>query len=334
MITVTPTLATMADIYQLPATGGPTSPRFVAYCDAAASGAPISGYNPMTSLPALATVYALLALDAEPKCEQVANRVANWIGFDTDTALHLTVASPGAWTDRLATEVERRLLARDPSSVLWWTGEPVSLSRLETEVAAQTVRLAIVSTSGLPRTLRDAVQQEGRALAAGGISGQSEAIAAILLATFGNDEGLHLMVAYLYGDDAAVTHIPTRRRRPPFVAEMLGELLIQRRLENRLGQLLQQPVRARQRQALLFRLADQLSSRLQLSRLRRQLLLLGHGLQCRGHHRCLQPTSRQTCQAGHTVKSTVPQPRTLRSRRLHKPSDSPGSSGRGMHDDR
>ena len=45
------------------------------------------------------------------------------------------------------------------------------------------------------------------------------------------------------------------------MTQMLGHLLVQRRLQHAIGELLQQPVRARQRQALLFGEPDQLPGR-------------------------------------------------------------------------
>jgi hypothetical protein len=64
---------------------------------------------------------------------------------------------------------------------------------------------------------------------------------------------------------------------------VLGELLIQRRLQHRLGQLLQQPVRAGQGQALLPGQPHELRrGRLPSGRFRP--LASCHVVQCRGHH--------------------------------------------------
>jgi hypothetical protein len=103
-----------------------------------------------------------------------------------------------------------------------------------------------------------------------------------------------------------VAHVPAVGGRMLLVAEMLGELLVQRCLQHRLGQLLQQPVRARQRQTLLLGLTHQLSRSLQLRRLSSRLLLLAHLIKCRGHHRPFPPASRRASQAGNTVRSTAP----------------------------
>jgi len=84
-----------------------------------------------------------------------------------------------------------------------------------------------------------------------------------------------------------VPHVPRiiTGRAVLVMTEMLGHLLIQRRLQHRLGQLLQQPIRAGQRHALLPGPGHQLLGQLLLrSRLRLVLLPRCHSIQCRGHH--------------------------------------------------
>lgn len=157
----------------------------------------------MTRQPVLETIQALLEVGAEEVMRDIANRIAHDIDLNVDTAMHLTVATPGMWTDRLATEVDHRLLGRDPTQVLWWTGEHVDVESLSAEVAAQVVRLEAVTRRGPPCRLRDAVDQEGRALAMGGAAGGFDPTAAELLEAFGDESGLPTMVAYLYGDAAA-----------------------------------------------------------------------------------------------------------------------------------
>ena len=85
------------------------------------------------------------------------------------------------------------------------------------------------------------------------------------------------------------------------IAEVLGHLLAQRRLDHRLRELLEQPVRAGQRQALLLGHPDQLDRGLLLSRLLGRLLLR-HVIQCRSHQPpTLLAELRSACQAGNTV---------------------------------
>jgi small subunit ribosomal protein S1 len=165
-ITVVPTLDFMAGVYRRPAAGGPQSERFTHYVAAAGERLPVHGYNPMTSTPVLPTVEALLAAGAEPVLATAAGRSAARLGYDGDAVMHVTVATPGTWTDRLATEVEHRLLGADPGGLLWWFDQPVTPEAVEAEAVAQTVRLVThAHRGGPPATLADAVEQEGRALA-------------------------------------------------------------------------------------------------------------------------------------------------------------------------
>lgn len=69
-----------------------------------------------------------------------------------------------------------------------------------------------------------------------------------------------------------------------FVAEVLGHLLVQHGLQDRLGQLLEQPVRARQRQPLFLGGSDQLDGGFRLRGRLGPLLTSGLIVQCRGHH--------------------------------------------------
>jgi hypothetical protein len=69
------------------------------------------------------------------------------------------------------------------------------------------------------------------------------------------------------------------------MTEVLGHLLVQRRFQHHLRELLQQPVRAGQRDALLPGPGHQLLRQLLLRRrLRLVLPPVCHAVQCRGHH--------------------------------------------------
>jgi hypothetical protein len=194
----------MAEVYRRSTDGGARSERFGAYVDAARDRRPVGGYNPMTSKPVLPTIESLLAIDAEARLADVARRTAERVGFDGDAVVHLTVATPGMWTDRLATEVHHRLTAAaDPAEVLWWFDQRVDAAGFDAAVVAQTWRLITDRRHGRPVTLADAVAQEGTALALAGDPGRLDAVAADALDVLGDDEGLPTMVAFLYGDDAA-----------------------------------------------------------------------------------------------------------------------------------
>lgn len=200
---VDPTLALMAGIYQLSREGGAKSPRFAAYTSAAAQLAPISGYNPMTSKDVLGAINALLAIDAESRLAAIANATAARLGFTDDVHMHLIVAAPGMWTDRLLTEVHHHLVAEDSRGVLLWYNEAVTTETLDAECVRQTVRLIHSRRHGAPHSLRAAVKQEGHALSMAGELGQWDARAADALDVLGDDPSLATMAAFLYGDDAA-----------------------------------------------------------------------------------------------------------------------------------
>ncbi len=202
-ITVVATLEFMAGVYAKSTSGGPTSDRFTTYTSAGADRVPVHGYNPMTSKPVDETIRQLLAIDAEQRLHRVAQQVAAEFGFDGDEVMHLTVATPGMWTDRLATEVDHRLHAPDPGGVLWWFDDPIDVASFEIECAAQTVRLICTARHGRPTSLMSAVQQEGRAYAFSGERGALDPLASEVLAVLGDDTSTSTMVGFLYGHAAA-----------------------------------------------------------------------------------------------------------------------------------
>ena len=195
----------MAEVYRKSTSGGSASDRFNAYVAAGRAGLPVSGYNPMTSQPVLATIEALIDLGAEDRLEKVANRTAESLGYERDDVMYVTVAAPGMWTDRLATEVEHRFVAKQPEGVLLWVGEPIEANVLDTEFVAQTVRLTHCRWHGPPAALADAFRQEGLAGALGGAVGRAHPQAAEVFGVLADDSGLATQVAYFYGDEAAST---------------------------------------------------------------------------------------------------------------------------------
>ncbi len=176
----------MADVYRQPTTGGAGSPRFKAYV-ALAGHAPVTNFNPMTSKPVLETIEALLAIDAE----QVADEIAG------DHDMFITVAAPGMWTDRIATEIEHRL--GEPSGqILLWTGEDMTADAVRRETIAQVVRIERHA-----RTTFEVAMREGYAYALAGETGTRDPAVDDALKIVGKDESLPTKAALLYGDDAA-----------------------------------------------------------------------------------------------------------------------------------
>jgi hypothetical protein len=208
VVRVTRVLAAMAGLYELPTTGGPTSPRFRRYVELGRQRLPVSGYNPMTSKEVLVTIQALLASDAEDLVEQTANLWAPQLGFVDDAELVVTVATPGMWTDQLATEIEHRLIGRTWRQVLFWAGEPVSAPSVVARATEQIVRAGWTVVHGPPATLAHAAGQEGLATALGRSAdiprlGNPDPAVRAALDAFGDDTSLSTMVAVLFGDDAA-----------------------------------------------------------------------------------------------------------------------------------
>jgi hypothetical protein len=189
-----PTLAVMADVYRQSSAGGPDSPRFAAYVAAGRERLPVHGYNPMTSKPVLATVEALLAIDAEDVVAEAAAAVAG----SRDLELFVTVATPGMWTERFATEVHHRL-GPPTGQVLFWMGEDVSAEAVRCEATAQAVRLI----EPAPRTVAQLAAREGRAYACAGLTGAPDPLVAEALEVVGDDEGIGTAAALLYGDAVA-----------------------------------------------------------------------------------------------------------------------------------
>ena len=202
-VRVLPTLAAMAEVYRLPAEGGPESPRFGAYVELGRAGVPVSGYNPMTTKPVLPTIERLVAIDAEAIAARAASEAADRLGWTDEVALVLTVATPGMWTDRLGTEVEHRLTGRGAREVLLWTGEDTGEAAVASAAVAQLVREVWRARNGLPGTVVAAAAQEGLALSMAGMRGTRSAEAAAVLEVLGDDTTLSSMVAFLYGDTAA-----------------------------------------------------------------------------------------------------------------------------------
>ena len=162
----------MAGVYRLPAAGGAASARFKAYVALGADGVPVSGYNPMTNKPVLATIESLLAASAEPTAEVLANRTVDRLGVTSDAIMHLCVKTPGMWTDRVASEVEHRMVRGPVEEILWWTGERTDEGALGHEVVAQTTRMAWDQHRGHPVTVAEFVAREGLAMAMAGVSGR------------------------------------------------------------------------------------------------------------------------------------------------------------------
>ena len=211
MVTVAPTLETMAEIYQLGRSGGAKSPRFAAYRARAEHEWGLAGYNPMAGQHALDTVQQLAAFDAESLAGESALAVLEQCEFPGDVTLAIVVASPGMWTDRLATEVRHRTSASRRAGhgeILLWTGEALDAGLVLREAAAETVRVMWTTLHGAADTLGALLAREGLAYALafnpyGPRSPLDNARVAEGITVLGDTSTLGDIVAVLYGDAAA-----------------------------------------------------------------------------------------------------------------------------------
>ena len=168
MVTVVPTLAAMAEIYQLSRSGGVKSPRFAAYRARVEHEWGFAGYNPMAGPHALDAVHQLTALNAEARARVSALEVVERCKFPGDVTLAIVVASPGMWTDRVATEVRHRTSAKRRAGhgeILLWTGDVLDAGLVLREAAAETVRVMWTTLHGAADTLGALLAREGLAYA-------------------------------------------------------------------------------------------------------------------------------------------------------------------------
>ena len=234
-VTVVPTLAAMAEVYAVPATGGPDSPRFERYVAAATAGSPVANYNPMTSKPVGRAIDALLAIDAEMVAATGAEEAAQRLGWTEPLRLHLVVATPGMWTDRQWTTVEATLDRGRATEILWWFDDPPDQRAVAGAAAATATRAiwwavrdrdgrrsrprpAPVRTSTEPRagrrdhevTLADVAAREGVAGHLAGRVATTSAAAAEALEVLADDPSRSTAVAFLWGDEwaTALGHPP------------------------------------------------------------------------------------------------------------------------------
>ncbi len=155
---VAPALDLMAEVYRLDSRGGAGSVRFRRYTSLCETH-PVHLYNPMTSKPeALETVVRLIELDAE----QIVGRLVG------ERGISLAVLTPGAWTDRLFTDIEHRTKALP--FVGFWAGESVDPETIVSATTQQLVRLDWQRRPGSAESVASLTAQEGLALRAAGVS--------------------------------------------------------------------------------------------------------------------------------------------------------------------
>ena len=210
-LVLSPTLARMAGVYALSRAGGRNSPRFVSYRTQAEQHWGLAAFNPMAGDAAAAAVHALIALDAEDVAATAAKGALALCDWHEVVTLAVVVATPGMWTDRLATEVRHRTNAarRDAhGEILVWADDPPSVATIERESIAEVVRTMWTSLHGSTGSLHAVLAREGMAYALAGTAPPprpDRARVSEAIEVLGDTPALGDIVAVLYGDAAAVT---------------------------------------------------------------------------------------------------------------------------------
>ena len=217
-VRIAPTLHTMAGVYALTREGGPKSPRFAAYVAQTPTNWGLVPYNPMAGDAALDTVNALISLDAETLAQQSAQQVANACRYTDPIVLAIAVRSKGLWTDRVATEVDERVSAKQRvphrGVISVWSRSENTTETIAREAAAECVRVMWHAMHGVADTLERVLACEGLAYALaepiGGLGPfatpitPEETVAVIeALDVLGDTRQAGEIAGVLYGDDAA-----------------------------------------------------------------------------------------------------------------------------------
>ncbi len=206
-VRMVPTLETMAGVYRLPREGGARSARFTRYVELCRTIRPLAAYNPLTGkAEALRTVEALLEVDAESLVAEVFEDSGLCAG---DIELAVVVLTPGAWTDRLFTDVHNR---REGVGAVWfWSDEPVDRNAVAAAARAEVVRTAWRTAHGPAESLWEFASQEGlaRRMALPGlavIDAADHDRVREVLDLVGTEVDDHTLIAFVFGDERVEPH--------------------------------------------------------------------------------------------------------------------------------
>ena len=210
-IQLIPTLATMAEIYRLPREGGAASYRFKRYVDLVPRHYGLVAYNPMAGPHALEATEYLLAVNAEAVATEAAHEAVHRCHYPDTVTLAVVLCAPGAWTDRLATEIEHRAthgLAPGYGLVLHWTRETPTAEQIRREAIAEAVRVMVRAVHGTRESVRSLLHREGLAYALGGnpygpATPEDRRVVDDAVEILGMSEELGDKASILYGDAAA-----------------------------------------------------------------------------------------------------------------------------------
>src|SRR5215467_14581465 len=201
----------MAEIYRLPREGGAASPRFKRYLALVPRRYELVAYNPMAGPHALETTEQLLAINAEAVALEAAREAASLCSYRDPITLAVVLCAPGAWTDRLTTEIEYRTSRRPPSGhglILHWTRETPTAEQIRREAIAEAVRVMVVALRAGGESVASMLHREGLAYALGGnpygpVTAEDEHAVGDAVDVLGSSKQMSDMTAVLYGDPAA-----------------------------------------------------------------------------------------------------------------------------------
>lgn len=214
-VAIAPTLAHMERIYALSRQGGRRSARFAAYLAQVEHLWGLASYNPMAGDTAAATVDALRTLDAERVVLDAAEQAVERCEWTETLTLAVVVATPGLWTDRLATEVRHRTVGdrrAGHGEVLMWATEAQEVAAIERESVAEAVRTMWTALHGPTLSLHAVLAREGMAYALARMLAKAHTGNARVgndprvldaIEILGDTRTLGDIVAVLYGDEAA-----------------------------------------------------------------------------------------------------------------------------------
>lgn len=207
-----PALGTLRDLYAMPR----DMARFREYVARLTGGTgdvvlPLTAANPMGREHVAAHVQALIDRGAEARAAQwLREAEARLVRVPATLRVALLVVDDvaGGWTDRGLTDAQHRFeCAREAkrgfATAYAWTSEPPDLDALRIETLASVYRAAYVLRHGEARTLREAMRQEGLALAFAGARLTEPRAARAVLDAHLDDPRFATLFAGMYGDPFA-----------------------------------------------------------------------------------------------------------------------------------
>lgn len=178
---------------------------------------PLVALNPMGKEHVSEALDGLLALDAERIAKEAiteAERRLADVSADLRLGLVLADDAGGGWTHRHLSEMQARFGGdyapkHDWAVVLFWSSEPASRDTVHAEVLSAIYRAPYALRHGVPRTLRQMMEQEGLTATFAGLSPPAldpAELSAIrdVIAPRRDSSATPVIFACLYGDDAAL----------------------------------------------------------------------------------------------------------------------------------